>query len=1375
MPWGFVAVGTNIISSTTTFNLAEPAGVRAGDLIIACISYRNASTTSVTLPAGGWQLIDEQKTNNVTANNASGVASGCMAYIIRGDSAPSYAFTLPAAISVGMGQVVAYRGGVLLPLDTHASTTMGAAGTAISGTGLTTSGANELVVAITCGGRNITTTTHDAATDPGTDSGSNTDQTAAPIVGTWQERADTGTNIGADTGLSISDAIRGTAGATGSITATASASAQHVVIVASFIMETVSVDRWLVPLSPPSVMGKTLPTADALPALAWSTMTPPSVGPGGPVPATSVLQPSRGGFQYQARFEPVPQARETVSVDRWLVPLSMPIFRRPTMAAAPALFWSTFTPSVVVTVTVASWVSPFSDPIRAAPRAYLVPPPTGPPNTAPETTTLDRWLSPLSLPTPPKGGLAAARQQAHTEPVSLLAETTTVDRWHVPLSLPVRQQPRVHLAPPPAAPPFQPSTAPGADGPVPSTAVLQPSRGGFQYQAWTKPVLPLAGTPTVPTQVYPPFALPLPPRVLPKPLHPPYTAPILVPDTPVPGPDGPVPSAPVLQPSRLGFQYQARFEPVPQLREATTLDRWYQPLSLPTPPKRALSAAQQQARIEPLPQAKETVSIDRWLVPLSVPSVLARAGLTAAQQQAHTEPVSLSPETTTLDRWFAPLALPVWQKPALKAANQQAFFIPLLPQPAPALVQTYPPLALPTPPRAGLGAAQQQAHTEPVSVAQEITSLDRWYAPLALPPWRAPFPPAQQQAHTEPVSLAPETTTLDRWFVRFPDFARKPGLAVTLQSVHTEPLSEDPETLTLDKWFAPFSRPIFVRRVQQPPALTWSTFAAEAPTPSIMGWHVPLSLPLPPPIYRQRDEPFAPPDTAPERTTLDRWYAPLSLPVPRRPVQHPAALAWSTRTPPPPVVPTGTWFAPFGTPSAKRVLPVPLHPPYTAPISTLPETTTLDRWFVPLSLPPKPKAGLGAHLQANYPPPGMAAASGGASGPVAAAPVLQPSRLGFQYQAFARPPQLVAETTTVDRWHQPFSRPVIQRRVQQPPASVWNAFTPAPPVVVISSGWYQPFSRPVPPRVPQQPAALTWSGFTPAPPVVTPSVASWAHPFPSLIARPRFHPALLPAQIKPIVSPAAFNVTVRPNAGRIIFQGFAPLVQVFPTSSGTANFRLSNADVLIEAFGRLGIQPDALGREHMLAGRSSLNLELQAWSNYGLNLWTLVSGTIALVPGQATYQLPANLVTMTDLYFTPTGGNDRALLPMTRTEYAGITNKMIPGAPTRYWYQMLDIPQVTLWEVPSLPDTIAWFGYAQVEDANLPTGETPEIHYRAFDALCAKVALRLCEKFGNAKLMQEKRDFADLAWAKLQRRDQEPGTLSMRPKLPGYGRMRTPR
>lgn len=233
-------------------------------------------------------------------------------------------------------------------------------------------------------------------------------------------------------------------------------------------------------------------------------------------------------------------------------------------------------------------------------------------------------------------------------------------------------------------------------------------------------------------------------------------------------------------------------------------------------------------------------------------------------------------------------------------------------------------------------------------------------------------------------------------------------------------------------------------------------------------------------------------------------------------------------------------------------------------------------------------------------------------------------------------------------------------------------------------------------------------------------------------------------------------------------------------SSGTFNYALTNGSVVLEAFDRIQIEPPKITRHMMMSARNSLNLELIDWENKGFNFWKTTSGTIDLVVNEPTYTLPASLVSLEEIWYSNVNGNgagvnqDRIMVPITRTAYAALTNKLQQGVPTQYWYQMLPVQQVTIWEVPYVgaPDYVLnWYGLQQMEDANLGGGEAPNVPRRAYDALCAGMAKRLAPKFAASLYQARKDDFAD-AWDALTRRDQEPGPISYQVNAGIYGRMR---
>jgi hypothetical protein len=245
MAWSIVGVGSVVEVTVTTHTLTEPAGCAAGDLLVACIGSRIAHTTSITLPSG-WTRVTEQKINNVVLGT-TGQPSACMAYIKRGASAPALGFTHPTAPNVARGQIVAYRentAGNGISFDAFGGGQTATAITAISiASSVTTTAASDLLVGMVAGGSASTYTAFKTANAPSTASGA-TNTSSAPSTTTWTERADASSATGADIGLSIFDAVKTATGAGGAITATASVSSGHAVLMGAFRTLPIIANAW---------------------------------------------------------------------------------------------------------------------------------------------------------------------------------------------------------------------------------------------------------------------------------------------------------------------------------------------------------------------------------------------------------------------------------------------------------------------------------------------------------------------------------------------------------------------------------------------------------------------------------------------------------------------------------------------------------------------------------------------------------------------------------------------------------------------------------------------------------------------------------------------------------------------------------------------------------------------------------------------------------------------------------------------------------------------------------------------------------------------------------------------------------------------------
>ncbi|MDE2096863.1 MAG: hypothetical protein KGL39_06410 [Patescibacteria group bacterium] len=228
------------------------------------------------------------------------------------------------------------------------------------------------------------------------------------------------------------------------------------------------------------------------------------------------------------------------------------------------------------------------------------------------------------------------------------------------------------------------------------------------------------------------------------------------------------------------------------------------------------------------------------------------------------------------------------------------------------------------------------------------------------------------------------------------------------------------------------------------------------------------------------------------------------------------------------------------------------------------------------------------------------------------------------------------------------------------------------------------------------------------------------------------------------------------------------------TSSGTYSYSLSNADVMIEGYSRCGVRRTSLLSEHIADGRNAVNLAMVKFSNLIPNLWAEEQYTLALSSGVTTYNLPARAVMILSCFIRTGSGtsqNDRIQYPVSEYEYASYTNKNQQGFPSTYWFYRAQIPTISFYLTPdgNGPYT-AYFQFArQLQDANLPSGETPDVPYRFLDALCAEVAYRLSRVYAPDKEQMRKAD-AQEAWAIAATNDVENVPLAVAPMLNGYYR-----
>src|SRR6185312_2373353 len=184
------------------------------------------------------------------------------------------------------------------------------------------------------------------------------------------------------------------------------------------------------------------------------------------------------------------------------------------------------------------------------------------------------------------------------------------------------------------------------------------------------------------------------------------------------------------------------------------------------------------------------------------------------------------------------------------------------------------------------------------------------------------------------------------------------------------------------------------------------------------------------------------------------------------------------------------------------------------------------------------------------------------------------------------------------------------------------------------------------------------------------------------------------------------------------------------STSGTYNFAPTLGELTIYAFGLIGIRPTALLHEHMEGARMAANLLLGRWSPMpGVNTWQVDLQTVDLVPGTATYSVPANTIAMLDAYVSVSNGVEtinRLILPISRSEYASYPQPNQQGSVTVFWFDKLLSPTFTLYLVPDgTQASLSYYRVRQSQDSVLSGGLSVELPVYWLEAFAMGLAARL--------------------------------------------------
>jgi hypothetical protein len=223
------------------------------------------------------------------------------------------------------------------------------------------------------------------------------------------------------------------------------------------------------------------------------------------------------------------------------------------------------------------------------------------------------------------------------------------------------------------------------------------------------------------------------------------------------------------------------------------------------------------------------------------------------------------------------------------------------------------------------------------------------------------------------------------------------------------------------------------------------------------------------------------------------------------------------------------------------------------------------------------------------------------------------------------------------------------------------------------------------------------------------------------------------------------------------------------TTSGTSAFNLDLTEIVEEAFERVG--SELRTGYDLRTARRSMNLMFADWANRGLNMFTYEQGSIPLVAGQATYDLPTDTVDLLEHVIRTGAGSaaTQADLTITRisvSTYATIPNKLQQARPIQVWIERLNTPRFTVWPVPdnSQPYVFVYWRLRRIQDAGNGVN-TMDMPFRFLPCMVAGLAYYLALKVpGGAERLGILKQQYDEAWQLASDEDREKASVRFVPR-----------
>ena len=226
-------------------------------------------------------------------------------------------------------------------------------------------------------------------------------------------------------------------------------------------------------------------------------------------------------------------------------------------------------------------------------------------------------------------------------------------------------------------------------------------------------------------------------------------------------------------------------------------------------------------------------------------------------------------------------------------------------------------------------------------------------------------------------------------------------------------------------------------------------------------------------------------------------------------------------------------------------------------------------------------------------------------------------------------------------------------------------------------------------------------------------------------------------------------------------------------TSGTTTFNMDFTEIAEEAWERAG--REMRSGYDLRTARRSMNLLTIEWQNRGINMWTIDEGTINLVQGTSSYDLPADTIDLLEHVIRTGSGDvytqsDLSLSRISVSTYASIPNKLTQGRPMQIYIDRGQAnPSVTVWPVPDASSTyvLKYYRLRRIQDAGSGV-ENADVNFRFLPCLVAGLAYYIAQKDPElapriSMLQTEYERQFDLA----AQEDREKASISLVPRMYG--------